>query len=137
MWRNIDKSRPDSAHYSVMAVDYDGGATGMAGLRAMFPDAGGINEMNLVLFSTSGVHGTYTLIEDVENTLKGRAKQDYEVWDVTFLIVHPRLVALRYGECRPQNLADIEYLKSLRAASTRVFAEIGTAPTQSKEGPSS
>lgn len=134
MWRNVDKSRPDSAHYSVMGLEYDKGATGMAGLRAMFPGADSINEMNCVLFSTSGVHGTYITIEEVEGTLKGIAPEDEQYRDVTFLIVHPRLVALRYGECRPESLDDIEYLKSLRAKSWLVLSEIGLAAIANGEG---
>lgn len=39
-----------------------------AALRGMFPDAKA-DDMNFVLFSTSGVHGTYNTIEEAEKHL--------------------------------------------------------------------
>lgn len=82
--------------------------------------------MNLVLFSTSGVHGTYNTIEEAETVINGTAKpEDEQITEITFLIVHPRLVALRYGVCNPKNQKDIDYLKKLRASSHAVLAKIG------------
>lgn len=49
MWENLDKTRPESAHYSVMRKVL--GVEGMDALRGMFPDAKA-NELNFVLFST-------------------------------------------------------------------------------------
>ncbi len=46
-------------HYSIQ------GDLTLADLKGMFPDAKA-NEMNFVLFSTSGVHGSYATIEQVE-----------------------------------------------------------------------
>jgi hypothetical protein len=124
-WRNLDKTRPDSAHYSIMGLaSGERGEGAMDALRAMFPD-GKADEMNAVLFSTSGVHGTYTTIEEVEATLKGEAEPDEQCHDVTYLIVHPRIVALRYGNCQPETQDDIDFLKKLRATSRAAFAQIG------------
>ena len=120
MWQNIDETRPDSAHYSVMRkLPHE---SGMDALRAMFPD-GKANDLNFVLFSTSGVHGTYNTIDAAERFLLGEEAGGFA--EVTFLIVHPRLVALRYGVCNPVNEADIDYLKRLRASSYEVMAQIG------------
>ena len=120
MWENIDPTRRDSAHYSVMRLDR--GCSGMEALREMFPD-GKADELNLVLFSTSGVHGTYNSIEDAESHIA--CPSDDTSNDVTFLINHPRLVAVRYGVCTPETQADIDYLKRLRATSHAVLAGIG------------
>lgn len=118
MWRNLDKTNPDGAHYSIIGLER--GVDGTQALRTMFPDAKA-NDMNFVLFSTSGVHGTYNLIEEAERFLSG----DQEACgEVTFLIVHPRLVCLRYGVCRPQNQDDIDFLKRLRASSHTAVAGI-------------
>jgi len=119
-WENLDKTRPDSAHYSVMRKQP--GVDGMDALREMFPGAKA-NELNFVLFSTSGVHGTYNTIEEAEKFLNGEDKEGFS--EVTFVIVHPRLVAMRYGVCNPENQDDINYLKQLRASSHKAVSEIG------------
>lgn len=49
-------------HYNVFAMK--GPDEGMVMLRQWFPE-GACDEVNLVLFSTSGVHGSYTTIEEV------------------------------------------------------------------------
>jgi hypothetical protein len=121
MWENIDPKN-DDAHYSVMRKQR--GVGGMTALRGMFPNAEADN-MNLVLFSTSGVHGTYNTIEEAEATINGIPHEGGQFAEVTFLIVHPRLVALRYGVCNPKNQKDIDYLKKLRASSHAVLAKVG------------
>lgn len=120
MWENLDETRPYNAHYSVMRKQP--GIDGMDALRGMFPDAKA-NELNFVLFSTSGVHGTYNTIEEAERFLAGSDANGYS--EVTFLIVHPRLVAMRYGVCCPANQGDIDYLKLLRCSSQEAVAGIG------------
>lgn len=120
MWENLDKSRPDSAHYSVMRVASD--FEGMVALRGMFPEAKA-DELNFVLFSTSGVHGTYNTIEEAERFLSGTDTEGHN--EVTFVVVHPRLVAMRYGVCNPNTQDDIDYLKRLRASSWEAARMIG------------
>jgi hypothetical protein len=120
MWRNLDKMRPDSVHYSVMALDNPN--NGMAALREMFPEAKA-DELNMVLFSTSGVHGTYCTIEEVEEDMARPEREGPR--DVTFVIVQPRLVAMRYGCCEPQSADDIDFLKRLRASSHAALATVG------------
>ena len=120
MWENLDKIRPDSAHYSVMRVASI--AEGMDALRSMFPEAKA-DELNFVLFSTSGVHGTYNAIEHAEQFLNGNDAEGQS--EVTFVVVHPRLVAMRYGVCNPKTQDDIDYLKRLRTSSQEAVATIG------------
>ena len=120
MWENIDKTRQDSAHYSVMRLAVP--KTGMDALREMFPEAKA-DELNFVLFSTSGVHGTYNRIEEAESFLLGESDDGFA--EVTFVIVHPRLVAMRYGVCNPETQDDIDFLKALRESSWMVARAIG------------
>ena len=125
--------------YSIYYLDTGPGdradsEVGMENLRRLFPD-GEADDMNFVLFSTSGVHGTYTTIEEIE---KGLLKygDDYLVpsgedgpddWhghDLTVLVVHPRIVCLRCGNVRVR-LSDVPYLKKLRDSSLSAVGEIG------------
>lgn len=103
-------------HYSVIRVE---SSEGMDRLRSVFPD-GEANGMNFVLFSTSGVHGTYTTIEETEQEVKNG-----EQGGLTFLIVHPRLVTMQYGECYPSTEDDFAFLKRLRQSSSIVASKIG------------
>ena len=98
-------------------------------LREMFPK-GAANYLNFVLFSTSGVHGSYCTIEKAEATVqRGNKDEDGEDYhpQVTFLVVHPRIVALRYGNCSPQTDEDFAFLKRLRLSSWKVVQTIGRA----------
>lgn len=97
------------SHYSVNCAK-----DGMKLLRSIFPD-GEADEMNFVLFSTSGVHGTYQTIEEEE--------ADPGI-GVTFLVVHPRLVTVQYGNAYPQSKSDYDFLKQLRASSKDVVANV-------------
>lgn len=120
MWDNIDPTRLDSVYYSVMRPAH--GYGGMQALRAMFPD-GTADDLNVVLFSTSGVHGTYNTIEDAEAHIARPGESTFS--EVTYLVLHPRLVSLRYGTCTPETRDDIDFLKKLRATSHAVLADIG------------
>lgn len=119
MWYDArtGSSNPDS-HYTVMALTRP--ELGMAALRKTFPTAQA-DEMNFVLFSTSGVHGTYDTIEDV---LEERAL-GHDKTKLTFLIVQPRLVSLRYGTCIPETEDDFQYLRCLRETSSLEASLIG------------
>ena len=101
---------------------------GMHVLREYF--ARGPDEFNVVLFSTSGVHGTYTTIEEVEATLRGEAPPDEESHEVTFLLLCPRMCSIKYGNVRPKTLDDIAFLKDLRAKSHAMLARIGLAEVE-------
>jgi len=95
----------DGGHYSINRAKDEMGL-----LRAVFPD-GEANEMNFCLFSTSGVHGTYQTIEE-EEAGPGCG--------VTFVIVHPRLVTMQYGNVEPKTQEDFAFLKKLRQSSKDV-----------------
>lgn len=95
----------DGGHYSINRA-----RDGMDLLRLVFPD-GEANEMNICLFSTSGVHGTYRTIEEEEAD---------PGCGVTFVIVHPRLVTMQYGNVEPKTKEDFAFLKKLRQSSKGV-----------------
>jgi hypothetical protein len=118
MWKNTNQSKNDSAYYSVMALTGDG----MEALRQMFPD-GKANDMNAVLFSTSGIHGTYCLIEAVEEDMQREVREGPR--DVTFCVIQPRIVCMRYGCAEPRTADDIAFLKTLRSSSLEALSTIG------------
>ena len=126
-WRRVETvpRGDDFTYYSI----YELAGDGMAALREIFPD-GQANPLNFVLFSTSGVHGCYSTIEDVE---------DDELPSVTFLVVQPRVVCLRFGNVSPAGAEDIAFLKQLRRSSTEVVSRIGypvpAEPGSSAESP--
>lgn len=114
-FKKISPSRDDTgAHYSIWEIK-----GGMAALREMFPD-GKANDLNFVLFSTSGVHGSYTLLEELNFDEESEDHYPY----ITVLIVQPRIVCLRYGQIEVTP-GDVEWLKGLRQSSLEVVAKIG------------
>lgn len=122
----------DGGHYNIF---HAGQKQAMDMLRRWFPDAKA-NEMNFVLFSTSGVHGCYTTLEAIEASLAkypdgppshGEDEDppdDYCVPEVTFVLVQPRLVSMTYGNALFA-LDDLPFLKALRASSWDAVREIG------------
>lgn len=118
-WHNIDHARKESAHYAILAPDSD--TVTLDALKEMFPN-GQCDPLNFVLFSTSGIHGSYQTIEEVEQYLAGKGSEEDSNM-LTFLVVHPRLVSLRYGNCYPETQDDIEFLKRLRESSKRVILD--------------
>lgn len=112
-------TQSDGGHYSKPVPVLKG--MGMEALRTMFP-SGEANSMNFVLFSTSGVHGWYRTIEDHE---ADPLDEDGDTKELTFLIVQPRIVALRYGNVKPETLEDYQFLKKLRQSSWDAVKQIG------------
>ncbi len=120
------------AHYNIWNIS----SGGVSGLRHMFPEAEA-DEMNFVLFSTSGVHGTYTTIEKIEDSLIKYGenptfleKEDDEYPDdyygnaLTVTVYHPRIIGIGYGNVEVK-LEDISFLKKLRESSWDVIRKIG------------
>ena len=106
----------EGAHYNIYTCkDEDA----MKGIRGIFPD-GEADEFNFCLFSTSGIYGSYSTIEDEEKCEDSECSHC-----VTFLIVHPRIVCTRYGNCIPETQEDFDYLKKLRSSSRDIFNKIG------------
>jgi hypothetical protein len=126
----------DGAHYSVWHLDcgpYDrpDAVIGMHSLKAMFPD-GEADPENFVMFSTSGIHGSYTTLEEIESTIKKYGEDlmpssnddwpdGFHGYNLTVLVVHPRIVCLKCGNVRVRK-EDIKWLKKLRRTSLKAMA---------------
>jgi hypothetical protein len=93
-------------------------------IMPLLRDSFEIDCMNFLMFSTSGVHGSYSTIEDIERSL---GKKDEEREDLTILLVQPRTVTLTYGVIDAAEITpdDIPLLKRLRAESFKVMLTIG------------
>lgn len=118
VWKSIHNR--SGGHYNTFSCkDEDG----MEGLRGFFPK-GTADEFNLCVFSTSGVHGMYTTIEEVEAK---ELDEDGEVifTAVTFCIIQPRICTIRYGNCIPETPEDFAFLKGLRQSSWDEFVKLG------------
>lgn len=107
------------SHYSINYIE-----NGMSFLKELFPEAEA-NELNFCLFSTSGVHGTYTTLEEIPSPWIQDSEDHQWPRQVTFLVVHPRIVRMSYGNAKPESLADIEFLKKLRRSSWEAVSKIG------------
>jgi len=117
----------NGAHYNIYR------RVNMEDLRSLFPD-GKADEMNLCLFSTSGVHGSYITIEQIEESLlkygddaefgEDDAPEDWIPPHLTVLVIHPRLVCMKYGEVIVRK-DDLDFLKGLRVSSHAKFCRIG------------
>jgi hypothetical protein len=101
-----------SAYYTTQQIQT---ADAMSTLREWFPE-GLANDLNVVLFSTAGVHGSYTTIE--------QAEESEEPMEITFVVIRPRTVQTRYGNCLPETPADFAFLKQLRASSREILAKL-------------
>jgi len=118
MWQQVEGK---DGYYSVYSLE--DGDEGMLALRTMFPESVA-NYMNIVMFGTGGVHGSYSSIEDVEKSVL----HEGEPCSLTFLIIKPRTVTMQYGVCYPETKEDFEFLKGLRKSSKDWF----TAYTEDK-----
>ena len=89
----------------------------MAEVRQIFGENGeDVNHLNWCFVATAGNHGTTTTLDEVEAILQGTSpdmgKAKGGKWWVTILIVHPRLVVMKYGEIEVTK-DDIDYLRIL------------------------
>jgi hypothetical protein len=124
------RRRKDGAHYNLFQI-----VGGVEALREFFGSRGGVaDELNFLLCSTSGVHGTYTTIEEIEETARkygwGRSfpeedePDDFSGYRLTVLIAQPRICCLRYGSVELRSDEDVAFLKKLRAGSIEAVQKI-------------
>lgn len=89
-------------HYKTIKLE------SMDEVKEIFPD-GSADDLNWCVLSTSGVHGSYGVLDDLDFEPDEHGdKNDY----ITVLIIHPRLVVLRYGTIQVTK-ADVPYLRGL------------------------
>ena len=119
-YRLIRGDQSHMPHYSILAIDQ---TRGMEALKEMFPE-GKCDEMNFVLFGTSGGHGCVGNVDELF-TEGNQTDEDLEsgVDKITVLVIQPRLVCLRYGHIvvKPD---DIPFLQALRDSSREAMRAI-------------
>ncbi|WP_459503057.1 hypothetical protein [Bacillus sp. C1] len=86
-------------------------------LKEIFPD-GEANERNWCVLSTSGVHGSYTTLDDLE---KDYANGEREM-SITVLVIMPRVVSMLYGHI-DITISDIPYLRKLVSSSLKYIGK--------------
>lgn len=88
-------------------------------IKELFPN-GVANELNWLLCSTSGIHGSYTSIEDAEYVIRGENPKVQPLLNgktyITVLIIQPRLCVLKWGEVQV-GMEDLNYLRKLVRSS--------------------
>jgi hypothetical protein len=95
----------------------------MSTIRSIFPD-GEADERNWLLCSTSGIHGSYTKMDEIARSWDV-PKEDVERHvghRLTVLVIHPRIVSMGYGDIKIQK-EDIPYLMQLVQSSVRQIAQ--------------
>lgn len=90
---------------------------GIEQLKSIFPD-GEADERNWCVLSTSGVHGFYTTLDDLEQEYKN----GNEDLSVTVLVIMPRLVSMLYGHINI-TLDDVPYLRKLVSSSLKYMCK--------------
>lgn len=100
--------------YGVQEIDRD---TGMSVLKEMFPE-GEATDYQFVLFGTSGVHGSYCMIDETINDLGTEDESG-----LTVMIIHHRTVFVQYGTISITK-EDGPFLHSLRESSIRAVERI-------------
>jgi len=86
------------------------------------------DELNFVLFSVSGVCGSYMTIEDIDEEINKHSKGIdilEPLSDLTFLIIQPRLYRVQYGNLPIRSRCDLDWLKKLREKSKQAMCTIG------------
>lgn len=134
-WRRSSLGR-EGGHYNIYAACHDPLAS-IVGLRAWFDSDKSVNEMNFILFSTSGVHGCYTTIDEIEASMKTYPNGppavgddedlpgDYTTPEITFLIVQPRLVGMTYGTATIRDADDVAWVRRMQELTAKAVAAIG------------
>ena len=87
-------------------------------LKEIFPD-GQADIYNFVLFSTSGAHGTYCTLDNVEETWE--EGEDEKVDSITVLVIKPRIVQMLYGNIEIEDKNDLAYLRKLAETSFKAI----------------
>ena len=101
---------------------------GMLALKDLFQHDACVNDMNFCLFSVSGLLGYYATLEDAKILLDNECINDdneYELPEITFLIIQPRIRTMRYGTVEIENFDDWLFLANLRRLSAKAMKKIG------------
>jgi len=102
------RNRAEIAHYHV----FDG-VKSIEDLKTIFPE-GKADDLNWVFLSTSGVHGSYTTLEDLEKDPDYADSIDEDGNShITVLVLHPRMCCIKFGHMKFNLKKDSAYLRGL------------------------
>lgn len=122
--------RSGGAHYTIWRLD------SIDDVREHFPD-GTDYQLNWLFVGTSGVHGSYASLDDVEDQIRAPRDtpedEDADPPMVTLLIVQPRLVKTTYGTV-PVTLEDIAWLRTVVEDTAEGIAESQEGSRSSANG---
>lgn len=112
-------------HYSINWLDE---AFAWAWIREKFGPQAQADEYGLVLFSTSGVHGSYMTLDRVVGDWEG-ARNMPDPTSITFLCVEPRLVRMTYGNLPlspsdPDTPMRLSWLRELARSTIKAVEKI-------------
>jgi len=109
-------------HIKEESVDY---------LKEYFED--GVDDMNFIMFGTSGIHGTRTDLDDIEECYEKyeEGHEDFSNY-LTFLIIRPRMVSMLYGNIYVKK-DEIPFLRKLEVNTANLF-KIATCIRSSDRG---
>lgn len=104
-------------HYSIFALET------LDDVKRIFPD-GKCNTLNWFYASTSGVHGSYRTLDDLEKEWDDVDEESGKPYrDITVQILMPRMVAVMYGSIEIENKEDIQWLRNLVQSSLEAIRE--------------
>lgn len=117
-----------ATHYKIMALE------NMTQVYQIMPnpDDESVEWMyayNWLFIGTSGVHGTYTTLDDIEENwdyienYKGDPADAEHTNLITVLILHPRTCVLKYGHLEVVRRGDIPYLRKCVAKTIKAILE--------------
>lgn len=125
-WSSVHKKQ--GGHYNTFNAQENGKHTDVSidVLKTVWP-FGKADELNFCLFGTSGVHGRHGSVDALRRSFNRYGLRDWDAINaeapddyddtITFLIVHPRTVTLRFGNVTIKSESDLAYLETLRDSS--------------------
>jgi hypothetical protein len=97
-----------TAHYHVFE-----GIKKISDLKTIFPE-GKADDLNWAFLSTSGIHGSYISLDDLEKDPDCAECVDEEGnCTITVLVLHPRMCCIKFGEMKFNLKEDSAYLRGL------------------------
>lgn len=104
-------------HYSIFALET------LDDVKRIFPD-GKCNTLNWFYASTSGVHGSYRTLDDLEREWDNVDEESGKPYrDITVQILMPRMVTVMYGSVEIKNKEGIQWLRNLVQSSLEAIRE--------------
>lgn len=130
-WKSITGKM--GAHYNTYALTDP--ELGIPALKELF-GKDECDDLNFLLLGTSGVHGSYTKLNELEESTK---KYGFGRWtdeendppddrhyspEITFVVVQPRLVCIRFGNALLRSQEDIDWLRKVARTVTPAVESI-------------